>query len=333
MINRPGRGPLLVAILAIGVTTTACGAATGSPAATTDAGGVPSVAPSYPGWPASGAILGNPNLVPFLISSEAVVGRNRLLVTVADRTQALIAAPDLPVELRFFDLATEPDTPVTDLPGTFQWLVQDTKGLYVVNADFSHAGEWGLEVVANVSTASELRSRLVFSVTETSRTPALGAAAPPSDTLVASDLEGIFRISTDTTPDPSFYALSIRQALAAGKPFVVVFASPLLCVSQTCGPALDVVKGIAPAYRDRLNFVHVEPYELQPAPGLHVGRTPLQPVLDATGRPKTVKAVTEWGLPSEPYVFVIGSDGTVKAKFEGVAYHDELVAALDDLFR
>lgn len=39
------------------------------------------------------------------------------------------------------------------------------------------------------------------------------------------------------------------------------------------------------------------------------------------------------GLPSEPYVFVVGSDGTVSAKFEGVAYHDELVAALDDLLR
>ncbi len=329
MISRPRRATSLTALMAIAIAATACGAATGSPVATTSA----SAAASYPGWPASGAVLGSPELVPFIISSETVIGHNRLLITVADSTQALIAAPDLPVELRFFDLAADPGTPVDDLPGTFQWLVQPTKGLYVANVDFGHAGEWGLEVVSNPSAQSELRSRRVFSVTETGPTPALRAVAPPSDTLAASDLEGIFKISTDGTPDPSFYALSIRQAIAAGRPFVVVFASPLLCVSQTCGPALEVVKGIAPAYRDRVNFVHVEPYELQLAPGLHVGRTPLQPVLDASGHPKIVPAVAEWGLPSEPYVFVVGSDGTIKAKFEGVAYHDELVAALDDLLR
>jgi hypothetical protein len=82
-----------------------------------------------------------------------------------------------------------------------------------------------------------------------------------------------------------------------------------------------------------LNFVHVEPYELHLAAGLHIGGTPLQPTLDANGRPKLAAAVIEWGLPSEPYVFVVGSDGTVSAKFEGVAYHDELVAALDGLLR
>lgn len=329
MTSRPRHGPLLAPLLAMAVAATACGAATGSPVATSSAGAVV----SYPGWPATGAILGSPDLVPIIISSETVVGHNRLLITVADSSQALIAAPDLPVDLRFFDLAADPGTPVDDLHGAFQWLVQPTKGLYVANVEFSHAGAWGLEVVSNPAAPSELRSRRLFSVTESGPTPALGAAAPPSDSLAASDLEGIFKISTDSTPDPSFYALSIRQAIAAGRPFVVVFASPLLCVSQTCGPALEVVKGIAPAYRDRVNFVHVEPYELQLAPGLHVGRTPLQPVLDASGHPKIVSAVTEWGLPSEPYVFVVGSDGTIRAKFEGVAYHDELVAALDDVLR
>ncbi|MGI9608909.1 MAG: TlpA family protein disulfide reductase, partial [Acidimicrobiia bacterium] len=42
-----------------------------------------------------------------------------------------------------------------------------------------------------------------------------------------------------------------------------------------------------------------------------------------------VPAVSEWGLPSEPWVFVVGSDGLVVASFEGAATDDELRAAID----
>ena len=318
----------LAAVVALAVAASACGSAASTPSLVASA----SSAAGYPGWPATGAILGDPEFVPILISSETVVGPNRLLVTVADSTQALIAAPDLPVDLRFFDLAADPGAPVSVVQGTFQWLVAETRGMYVAGTDFSHVGDWGMEVVGHPSGAPEVRSRLVFSVSQTGPTPGLGTAAPPSDTLTASDRAGISLISTDTNPDPTFYTLSIRQAIAARKPFVVVFASPLLCTSATCGPALEMVKEISSAYAERVLFIHVEPYELHPATGLHVGNTPLQPTLGADGRPKVVAAVTEWGLPSEPYVFIVGSDGTISAKFEGVAYHDELVAALDALF-
>ena len=39
----------------------------------------------------------------------------------------------------------------------------------------------------------------------------------------------------------------------------------------------------------------------------------------------------EWGLPTEPYVFVVDAQGKVAAKFEGMAYPDELIATLDAL--
>ena len=37
--------------------------------------------------------------------------------------------------------------------------------------------------------------------------------------------------------------------------------------------------------------------------------------------------VTEWGLVSEPWVFVVDATGTVTAKFEGAVTADELEAA------
>ncbi len=80
-----------------------------------------------------------------------------------------------------------------------------------------------------------------------------------------------------------------------------------------------------PTTAGRVNFLHVEPYVLE----VKDGRT--QPQVDVTGHPKPIRAVVEWGLPSEPYVFVVDAEGKVAAKFEGLAYPDELTAALDAL--
>jgi hypothetical protein len=110
--------------------------------------------------------------------------------------------------------------------------------------------------------------------------------------------------------------------LEAGQPFALVFATPAFCRTATCGPTLDVVKSVADYYKDRVNFVHVEPYELQQVDGR------LQPVLSEQNLPIAVDATNEWGLPTEPYVFIIDGEGKVFAKFEGIAGTDELEEAL-----
>jgi len=133
---------------------------------------------------------------------------------------------------------------------------------------------------------------------------------------------GTFPVEGDLA-DPAFYRLSVRDAIAAGMPFVVVFATPAFCTSRTCGPALELAKSVAPDYAGRVNFVHVEPYELESVGGHVQLRT------DASGSRILVPAVEEWGIPSEPYVFVVDADGNVAAKFEGPADTTELVAALD----
>src|SRR3970282_354931 len=48
---------------------------------------------------------------------------------------------------------------------------------------------------------------------------------------------------------------------------------------------------------------------------------------DASGSRILVPAVEEWGIPSEPYVFVVDADGDVAAKFEGPADTTALAAA------
>ena len=68
------------------------------------------------------------------------------------------------------------------------------------------------------------------------------------------------------------YETSEDAALAAKKPFVLIFATPKFCQTATCGPTLDRLKPVAAAHPE-LTFINVEPYQLEFTNGA------LQPVL------------------------------------------------------
>jgi hypothetical protein len=295
------------------------------------AGGPSSVpssrASAYPGWPGSGQAVGTGDLVPVLVSSELAVGKNRFLFTLVDAKNNLLAAPDVAASISFYDLGKSADFPVGHADGQFLWSIVGERGLYAAIADFSRAGDWGAEVTAAERGKPDRSARVVFTVDTSTTTPAIGAAAPRSNTPTASDASGIAAISTDSKPDPDFYRASIAQAVRNGHPSVIVFATPLFCRSQTCGPTLDTVKSVAGQYASDMNLVHVEPYELRWDGTQHT------PVLDSSGNLVTVQALRDWGLPSEPYVFVVDRNGLVRAKFEGVVGKDELAAAIKAVLR
>ena len=264
-------------------------------------------------------------MVPLLIGSELVPGPNRFLFSLVDLHNALIAAPDLTTRVRFFDLAADPTKPTTQSAGTFIWTVPDTVGLYHVTVTFGRAGPWGVEIMASKTGLPDQTARVVFDVRDAGSTPALGAKVPAADTPTATTKAGIAAISTDQHVDPDFYRQSVNGALAAGRPFVLVFATPLFCTSRACGPTLDTVKSVAQPYKSQIDFIHVEPYKLR------LTDTGLQPDLATDGSFQTVPAAAAWGLPSEPWIFLVRADGTLLAKFEGAVGADELRQALDAL--
>jgi hypothetical protein len=297
--------------LALALLAAACGSGASGPSPTPL---------SYPGWPPNASF----ELIPVPVTSEVAVGPVRMLVNLLDgQTNASIAAADRPVTLNLYDLATHTAQPAVTAPTTYMTTIPSLPGLYRAAVTFNVAGVWGLEAVTTESDGSHRTGRMIFEVAESGTSPALGAPAPASDTPTATDAAGIAAISTDDDPDPDFYTTSVADALAAHEPFLLVFATPAFCSSATCGPTLDVVKGVAPDYEGRLTFIHVEPYQLEMKDG-H-----LQPVLTAENLPITVAAVDEWGLPTEPYIFVVDAAGKVSAKFEGIAAEDELRAAFD----
>jgi hypothetical protein len=261
-------------------------------------------------------------LIPVPVTTEITVGPVRLLVNLLDAsTNASVASADHPVQLNLYNLAANQYNPAASANAVFMTTIPQLPGLYRAMVNFPNAGQWGLEAIQDPGTAQAKTGRFIFDVAQTGTTPAIGAAVQPEDTPTATDAAGIAAISTDDNPDPDFYTTSVAQALAAHEPFALVFATPAFCKTATCGPTLDVVKSVAANFKGRLTFIHVEPYELTLTDG-H-----LQPVLDENNNPIPVKSVDDWGLQTEPYIFVVDANGKLSAKFEGIAAADELSAA------
>lgn len=277
-----------------------------------------------PGWPPQQT---NFELIPAPVNAEIVVGQNRMLFNIVDRQNQSAAAPDTTVALRFFDLATSRTQAASEGTATYMTTAPGRPALYRAEATFDKAGDWGVEATVTAANGSRRSGRFVFTVRETGMTPQLGAVAPASDNPTATTTDEIARISTDDDPDPDFYRESVAQALAAGEAFAVVFATPAFCTSATCGPTLDLVKTSAAEFKGRMSFIHVEPYELEFVEG------GLRPVLSDRNLPVSVPATEQWGLPTEPYIFVVDSAGRVTAKFEGIASAEELRAAFSRVAR
>jgi hypothetical protein len=182
-------------------------------------------------------------------------------------------------------------------------------GIFVAHLTIARPGRYWI-VAAPVG--SRVRGLGTLNVHVHSQSPAVGATAYPSRTPTIASTGGDFaRLTTRVPPDRGLLRYSIAGSLAARKPFVVTFATPKFCTSRTCGPVVDVVDAV----RRRLGhtgvrFIHVEVYRRNdPALGLNT-------------------FMRQWRLPSEPWTFLVGSDGRIKAKFEGPVSVGELAAAV-----
>lgn len=249
---------------------------------------------------------------PVFASPEVAVGENRFILGLLNKDDAPIGSPDIDLHVAFFDLAKSDQEPVFEKDMEWVWIEEGVRGIYVADATFDSPGKWGAEVTITGDSLDE-NVKANFDVAAKSTTPDIGDEVPPSETPTAADVGKLSEISTDEHPDPDFYELSVAGALKAKKPFVLIFSTPKFCQSATCGPILDITKAVAKDFPD-VNFIHVEPYDLNKVPNL-----------------EPVDSVMEWGLPSEPYVFVVGSNGTLVAEFAVAMAPDELVEVLKKL--
>ncbi len=188
----------------------------------------------------------------------------------------------------------------------------DVRGIYVAQPIFERPGTWGLEVLARQRDGPVDASRFHVNVLGAPQTPAVGTPAPRSRNLIARDVSDLRQIDTSDPPDPRLHQIRIADAIAQGKPQVIVFATPKFCTSRVCGPVVDIVRMLLPAYGDRVIFTHQEIWQ------------------DISAQ-KLFLPVEEWSLQSEPWVFIVDGKGIIRAKFEGLTTAREIEAALKQI--
>jgi hypothetical protein len=184
--------------------------------------------------------------------------------------------------------------------------------VYATEVDFPSNGEW--QVAAVIDEGGELTGTLLPSaiVGEVHRMPRPGQKAPLIHTPTAADVGGdLAKITTRIPPDTQN---EVDYADALGRePIILLFATPQFCQSRVCGPVVDVAEQVKQLYGDKAAFIHMEIYnENDPKKGV---------------RPQ-VKA---FRLPSEPWLFAIGSDGTVKEVIEGAFGVRELTRVVKEV--
>jgi hypothetical protein len=263
-------------------------------------------------------------MIPVLASSERLVGESRLLFTLVDEQGHPAANERLEVEIAFFDLCSDPATPTEVIAPAFAWGVVGRTGFYIATPTLSRAGPWGAAVaIRDPATATTTGAKLQFSVAEEGSTPRVGDPAPAVRTPTLADVGGDVRqISSDPHPEASFYETSLDAALAAGEPFLLGFITPGFCTSHQCGPTIEVVKAAVAAAPIRV--VVVEPFELA------WDGSRLQPeIRDDSFVP--VEAAIAYGIPTEPWIFLVDGEGRIAASYEAIVSEQELIEAVESL--
>ena len=302
-MNPRFRAPAVVGALLLALATVAACAPAATPAASAPPNGSAATTDIYP----------------VMISSELIVGENRVLFSFQDASGAPIAKPNRTVEISF----TGPNgEAVSAENGQFIWSIENAVGIFVTHATFPSAGNWMASFTTVAPGSPEQTIPFSFDVKAKASAIQKGQPAPSVDTPTLADVGGdVTKISTDASPDPAFYQTSVADALAAHKPFVLVFATPKFCQTKTCGPTLDKVKAVAAKHPD-VTFINVEPYQLKVVDGA------LQPVLDANGQLQATDVTNEWGLLSEPWIFAVDRNGVVQGSYELTITPSELEAIL-----
>jgi hypothetical protein len=187
---------------------------------------------------------------------------------------------------------------------------QDIKGVYVAQVKLPKAGGYFMAAKYTAGGKGSTASGSI-NVGTTEATPPVGAEALPSDTPTIKSTGGDFKaLTTADPPDKTLLQYSIAESLKAKKPFVAVFATPKYCSSRLCGPTVKLIEAVQKNMKGTpMRFIHVEIYQ---------GNDP-----NSGPNPWVV----QWALPTEPWIFVVGADGKIRAKFEGAVGLNEVEQA------
>lgn len=241
-------------------------------------------------------------------SSSAAPAQASATPAMADGTAAFVAIPG---------------TPPGDGPPRLT-VPADGRGLYVIeDITFPTPGYWQLTAGGALADGTAVEADAAFEVLSEPIVLDVGDPAPHSDNPVLGDdsvpLAAIDSRAAveETVPDAELHQTSIADALDAHEPALVVFSTPVYCVSQFCGPVTDMVSDLAADYADRAAFIHVEIYRDFQANAVN------ETALEWLSTPE--------GDLREPWVFLVGGDGRIVASWDTMVARSEIEPYLQAL--
>jgi len=194
------------------------------------------------------------------------------------------------------------------------------RGVYQADATLDAAGLWQAEVTFSVEGTS-LTLGAAFEVGDEHALPAPGDRALRTENLTvetAEDLQALDSRAQDGAPlpDEELHEATIAGAIAKGRAALVLFATPVYCQSQFCGPTTDALQQLAAEGPTDVDFIHVEIWADYGASTLN-------------------QSATDWllrdGDLTEPWLFLIDADGRIADRWGPLFDVGEVRAALDAL--
>jgi hypothetical protein len=202
----------------------------------------------------------------------------------------------------------------------------DSRGVYQAHVTFDRAGIWRADVSFETADEGAQELATTFVVVQDPAYPAPGDRAPRTRNLTVDDEGEVPASAIDSLaidgapiPDPQLHMTTVAQAIADGRPILLIVGTPAFCTSQICGPENEAVADLAERYPDRAVYLHLELWkEYSPPDTLVIN-----------------EGAAEWvyrnGDASDPWLFLVGADGRVMDRWMPLFDPAEVAAALEAL--
>ncbi len=241
-----------------------------------------------------------------LASSVFTPGHNRLAFGVIDQQQKFVYGPSAvyfaktPEDKAVGPIVAPADVLVTDPPYRSRQAASEKDpfaAVYAATVDFPEPGTWSVLIVTKTG-GQTIATPTQVDVAKSTDIPAVGDKAPVVDTDTVASAKGDIKSIDTRVPPDDMHDQSFKDVVGK-KPVALLFATPQLCQSRVCGPVVDIAAQLKQKYGDRVDFIHQEVYR------------------DNVVEKGLRKPLEAYHLETEPWLFVVGTDGRVKARLEG----------------
>ena len=253
----------------------------------------------------AGVDLSGVNLVKRFPGDVLVPGRLRLPFSLAGAEGVLTAdsGVEIPDALSFVITDIDGNSIGLDEPITVASHVTDVPQPYwPLEVTIDKVGLYVVSVVGSDQPGSSIQ---LFDRGEVG-IPLVGDPLPAVDTPTMADPRDVDPVCTREPACP-LHDVSLRDALAMGKPVAYLLGTPAYCQTGTCSPALDAILEVREKVGDAVTFIHAEIY---------------------TDRTATTaaKAVTDYKMTFEPALFITDARGVLVERLDAIFDAEEVRA-------